>query len=664
LLGTAFVFAAVSSLSAQTGSGSTAAPNLGASGVANSSSSYPWNRKALSVRVQYVYDQSEMPGFPVTISAIRFRAADSSSASWTGGTYGGMTILMSHSVNAYNAQTNNFANNHGAGVTTVFSGSAVLTAGSGTGPGVPSKPYVSLTLAGGGFKYDPAKGPLLTDFASDGTKYTGGTTATNAVTSGTNKASRMFNLTDHLATTGSVQQNVGLVMEFDYTFTGTHISFSNDSGGGVPGTKVNFADTSITAGTGGILAHDWDLDGDGKFGDANTAKPSWTYNTPGKFDIGHKITTVHGTFTLIKTGLIEIVIPTASVPDLIQYQFNEVRGNLVANSATGSVAPSQGVVSNTGWQGQGKGPLFTPNEAGFGMMAQTATASSNGITTGYSLDVKGDITICWWQRMIATAPANAFGYVFGGSGSSFRCFNRGAAGTSMLFRGTSYGDLNFTKSLHDTNWHHMMVVVDDTNGEQRAYVDGELTNTVSGTANSHASTNTGFKVGYHTSAASNHAKWYDIDDFRFYTKALSLAEALGAGLAEAASTGNYGTLCYAGPGSAATISGNGAPTIGNATFAAELNGAGIAEPYAMVVGFFPGTAGYPLDISGVLGTGCVLECPLFLIQTGTTVGGAASMSLPIPAGPYEGLHAYVQAGFVGTTTHGATDLLDINIQKN
>ena len=51
-------------------------------------------------------------------------------------------------------------------------------------------------------------------------------------------------------------------------------------------------DGSKSTGTG--ITFDWDLDGNGVFGDANVAKPSFTYKTAGKFTARLKVTDPSG----------------------------------------------------------------------------------------------------------------------------------------------------------------------------------------------------------------------------------------------------------------------------------------------------------------------------------------------------------------------------------
>ncbi|MHC4514338.1 MAG: hypothetical protein ACYS5W_11625 [Planctomycetota bacterium] len=129
---------------------------------------------------------------------------------------------MSHGVNPSAKLGTTFSTNHGFGLQTVYAGAVKLTPGAGTGANIPSKPYVDITLQKI-FIYDPTKGPLLLDIASDGSKWvpnpgTGSVTVSNAVTftSDPKNVARMYNLSSHTATTGSFQDKVGLVMEITY----------------------------------------------------------------------------------------------------------------------------------------------------------------------------------------------------------------------------------------------------------------------------------------------------------------------------------------------------------------------------------------------------------------------------------------------------------------
>ncbi len=308
LAGALFAFALSPVLDAQ--NVNAVIPNVG-TGTATQRSSYPWNRKNGAVRVQYAYDSSELPLTSIIITRIKFRPWDGypSTTTWTGGTYGGITMKMSTASKDHAAITTTFSTNHGSDVTTVYSGSVNLTAGAGTGTGVASKYYVDMILQKS-FTYDPSKGDFLLDIASDGSKYVGGTTVPNAVTftADGKKATRMFNLTSRTATTGNLEANVGLVAELTFTpVAGIYPNF--DAVGVTRGPaplKVGFKDNSIDT-KGPITARLWDLDGDGKNDvTGNNKTPSFTYAKAGVYDVKLQVSGPSGTKSLTKKAVVTV----------------------------------------------------------------------------------------------------------------------------------------------------------------------------------------------------------------------------------------------------------------------------------------------------------------------------------------------------------------------
>jgi PKD repeat protein len=57
---------------------------------------------------------------------------------------------------------------------------------------------------------------------------------------------------------------------------------------------VNFDGTGSSDPNGDTLTYAWDLDGDGQFDDSTQAKPSYTYSTPGTYDVGLKVSDPDG----------------------------------------------------------------------------------------------------------------------------------------------------------------------------------------------------------------------------------------------------------------------------------------------------------------------------------------------------------------------------------
>ena len=316
---------------------------------------------------------------------------------------------------------------------------------------------------------------LLVDFITDGSLYTGGTAYFPAVDRfGQADAARVWSWGSITDPSGTYEMNCGLVMEFDFTFAGTHVDFYADELGAPVGQPIPFFDRSITSDASGIVAWAWDFDGDGTV-DSNLQNPRHTYSAAGRYDVSLTVTTNGGTTTTTRSGYVVAGDPVATVPDLLQYQFNDLRGPTVANGATSGFFPAEGTVSDNGWQGDpGVGRAgFRGNESGYGMLASTGVNDTNYVDTGAGLVWTGSISLCWWQRMDPAAPSNAWAYAFGGPGDVFTAYNRGGAYKSIAFIGTtSTGDLLCLKDLHHPNWVHLCLVIDDAAGTVTWYVDG------------------------------------------------------------------------------------------------------------------------------------------------------------------------------------------------
>lgn len=649
------------SLTAQT-SASLVVPDLTQTdGIANASSGQPWWATTTSVRTQQLYGSADFPyQTPLTITRIRFRPRDytPSSVSWTGGTYQ-MQIRMSTSPLTPATMTATYASNHGANELLVHNGPVALLPGSGNAPG-PSAPYVDLTLATP-FTYDPSQGSLVVDFLSDGALYTGGTAYFPAVDRyGQANAARVWHTGNTTQTTGIYENYSGLVMDFDFTFTGTFADFYADELGAAVGTAMQFTDRSITSAAGGITSWQWDFDGDNVV-DSTQQSPLHTFHAPGNYDVSLTVASASGQHTKTKMGYVVVGAPTGSVPDLIQYQFNEVRGNTVANTASGTTFPSIGTVSNTDWQqetGAGR-ETFRGNEAGFGSLGIRGVQDENWIDTGAPLNHNGSISVSWWQRMDPSAPSNAWAYAFGGPGGTFTAYNRGGAYSSIAYIGTAAtGDLLCLKDIHHPNWVHLCLVVDDAAGTVTWYVDGLPAGTKSYPANTNSIALSQFLVGKNDTSPT-HARYYATDDFRLYGRALSYGEVLGT-MQEGASAAHFGQGCaIAGPIS--QIDAVGRPALGNSAFAVDFANPLYANGIVALVGGLQAHANLPVSVAPHLGCGDLwvsIDMTVFGVTDGS---GNASRTVSIPANPaFTGLHLYLQyLSLIGTT-----DALDCNVQTH
>lgn len=629
-------------------------------GVANASTGQPWAMTTTSVRTQQLYGAGDFPyATPLTITRVRFypRTYVPSAASWTGGTYQ-MEIRMSTSAATAATMSTTYAANEGADMVVVHNGAVPLTAGSVPGPWVP---YVDLTLSTP-FTYDPIQGSLLVDMISDGTLYTGGTAYfPGARRYNQANGARVWHSGNTTDTSGTYENECALVMDLDFTFSGLHPDFYAGERGAPVGTAVQFHDRSITSDAGGITSWAWDFDGNGSI-DSNLQNPSHAYAAPGLYDVSLTVTDASSGSPQTKTrsACVVVGVTTPSVPDLIQYQFNEVRGTAVANTATGALFPAAGTVSNPGWHGDpGAGREgFGGIEAGYGVMGISGLTDDNVIDTGAGLAWTGSLSISWWQRMDATAPQNAWAYLFGGPGDTFSLYNRGGAYETARF-GTGVIDrLMCLKSLHHPDWVHQCIVIDDTVGVATWYVDGLPAGSKAFPAGTHVTTNTQFLVGKDINSAT-HARYYTNDDFRVYGRALSYGEVLGTMAGENASAGRFGSECWA-FGSVPTIGAIGRPVFGNGSFATTFTG-GVTNgniPLVAPIGFFA-AGGLPAPLPANFFCGNLEVSPDLIAFVTTDANGDATQSLPVPYAPeFVGLHVYTQ--FV--SLFGTTQALDLNLQ--
>lgn len=732
-------------------------PN-GTNGVeGNSSTGYPWNRAASVMHVQYCYDSTNFTlqgvNTPVVINRLRWRA-NSTTTAYTGGTYANVVIDLSTSAFDQAAQTTTFASNHGPDRTNVYTGTVTLLPSAGvptTSPLTPNIFYVDVTLTTS-FVYDPTSGgDLLMDIAFPAGSWTGGTAALPDCQTTGSLSSRLYNLSSDTAATGTRGTNIGIVVEVGYApAAGMYPAFSATPTSGTSPLAVQFTDQTFTSDPGGVLAWQWDLDGDSiidstvqnpsfvytacgdynvtlttvdathapatvtmpafitvdpltadfsaaptsgavplqvQFTDASTnatswawdfdndtvvdstlQNPLWVYTLPGVYSVRLSVNNACRSDSVLKTNLIQVVGATSNTqsPELLEFKFNEVRGETIANTASTTFMPATATVNTAGWQGDPGRPAFMGNEAGAGMLSNSNAASNtNLVNTGAPLTITGSMTLSWWDRQAGTPPSTS--YPFGGTGSAgVRIFTGGVAGTSLLYRGATLTGLTSGDVLATTNtqthigqWWHIALVIDDAAGTATWYFNGIPDPVVNYTPNTHVAAITEVHVGYHTSTSSSYTAYYDMDDVRLYARALSQAEIVAMMAAESPTSSLFGDGC-AGTIGVPTMSANSAPTLGNAGYAVTLGSAEDGRLAALVCGFQPRTVG-PIDLSPFLGTGCALQMDATAAFLSVTAGNAASQSLPIPnLAAISGMHLYCQWLLLGTTG-AVSPAIDISV---
>lgn len=279
--------------------------------------SYPWNRDTATpasndIRVQYLYDRSNFAGItqPIVITQLAFRA-ESTTTPWTGGNYTNCELRLGAGLAPVNATTS-FAGNYVSGVdpTPVFTGSVTVLPDPAP-LAAPAPGILGVTISGLNYLYDPTTEDLMVDIKHDGV-FTGTTTGGMITDTGGagGLGSRVYNLSDANAATGSIQANVAVVIEVTYQpSTGVFASFDIDKPNAGPGETVTFTSTSFTSDPAGFAALDWDFDGDG-LTDATGPTASTTFANCGPNPVTLTATAANGTD--MATNNVNIVGPTAA----------------------------------------------------------------------------------------------------------------------------------------------------------------------------------------------------------------------------------------------------------------------------------------------------------------------------------------------------------------
>jgi hypothetical protein len=271
----------------------------------------------------------------------------------------------------------------------------------------------------------------------------------------------------------------------------------------------------------------------------------------------------------------------------------------------------------------------------------------------------------WVRSAGSTTTAS---YAFGtltGTGPP-RCYYTGAYLSLRNWGGLGNVDMAGDLDLL-TGWNHVCVVIDDRAGMARWYLNGMP----SGTGRAFTPSSFTFQagnliVGSYSTTAGSFTRYFDIDDFRVYARALTPAEIATAMASESPAATTFGDGC-AGPATTPSIlAQNGAPALGNAVFRIEATDLEAGRPQAIFMGLSATGGGtLPLDISLLLGAsyaGCEFEVlpDLIAVPLPGTPSGGVNLALsndPILAG----LHVYAQAIVLGSLG-AASPALDVNLE--
>lgn len=450
----------------------------------------------------------------------------------------------------------------------------------------------------------------------------------------------------------------------------------------------------------------WDLDGDGQTDDT-TATPAFPYMDPGFYTVSVTVTTCGGTGSRTEIDFVRVHAPAP--PLLLQYQFNEVRGDETANTGHPcvSTAPEHGDAGAPGWQAGAGRPRFQAAEAGFGCLGRNPAGPL--VNSHWNTSLPAFWTVMWWQRMGPNPPqiqgggnptnrrVGFWGIDGGNNAQALKCFTEGEVDGHLAFvapgGGQGGGPVVTYVSSGDvqapaTNagvWRHVALVA--SANSLQWWFDGVPD------AGTFALSGTGLPIqtgellvggagdgAPGSSGLPNHnaTLWYDVDDFRVYAEARTAAQILQDLAAEAPSASRFDSGCGpAGPWPVPRILANGAPAIPNPHFALLLRDAQPNLDGLLVIGVEAHdwdlgggqVLTLPISLNGILvGSGCslgvvpALDPVALVLPMNTGPSGRIDLELPLPDVAFlRGVHFYAQwilFGAVGS----ATPVLDLNLQ--
>jgi len=350
----------------------------------------------------------------------------------------------------------------------------------------------------------------------------------------------------------------------------------------------------------------------------------------------------------MRTTLLVVLLTfslTLEAQDILHYKFDAGCGTDVINFADGSNVGSGTMVSTLA---NSPASSWTTGKWRGGMAgsSKTAPTGDNYVNCGWNVgNFSGSFSISMWIRNKPGNPQSiAFGYLFGTTGSSFRCFT-GASGKLFVggWGGTPSNLVNAADltTLLNKGYVHVVLVVDTSKSTATYYINGVADQPISLTG-SVAFSGTNFSVGkYSTSTTSP----MDFDEFLFTRKVLTAADVKRLGSSQQAGAGAFGT------GNAGTLTpGGGRPSLGNVLFHLTIKDTS-AVPFLLFIGSnrckLSNTHNLPADLGTILPgfTGVTVYTDIDLITlSGVLTNGTATMRLPVPNDPnLAGFCVYLQA---------------------
>jgi hypothetical protein len=344
-----------------------------------------------------------------------------------------------------------------------------------------------------------------------------------------------------------------------------------------------------------------------------------------------------------------ITASLAAQTDVLYYKF-EGGGTKALNYADNSPAPGEGPITNT--LTTAPTTSYVPGRFGEALTSGLTPApyQANYVDTGWAPSVTGDYTWAMWMRNSRGTAGPSLTYVAGVPVSGqFRIYG----GSSILLTvggagGATYYSTNANVyQLATAGWVHVAFVVDTTAMTATYYINGvpETPDPLTALPNIVGST---FYIGRQTTA--NAPSIYDIDEFRFLTRAATATEVQAWATLNGAGASEFGNAC----GASLTTT-NGLPQLGNPLFGFAVSAPAAASSLGVLaLGLSRTTWGavpLPLDLGLVLPplAGCQLECsPDVTLTVVTDAAGNAQQPLPLPADPaLDGFQLYAQTLLLG-----------------
>ncbi len=359
-------------------------------------------------------------------------------------------------------------------------------------------------------------------------------------------------------------------------------------------------------------------------------------------------------------ALLAVALPLAAQSlaaqsQVLYYKFDGVDAKAL-NYAAPSIAPGQGTVLNS----LTTAPTTSTVPGRFGEALTSgitpAPYQANVVDTGWAPNVTGDYTWAMWMNNSRGTAGPSLTYVAGIPVSgAFRIYS----GSSILLTvgnaggGTYYSTVANVYQLATAGWVHVAFVVDTTAMTATYYINGvpEAPRALTGLPNIQGST---FLIGRQLPTAA--PSIYDLDEFRFETRAVSATEIAAWATQNGAGSSAFGQGC-----DAAMAPRNGAPQIGNFFYELAVTS---SAPFGVGVVAFGlsrtsvGPIPLPIDLGAYLPgmAGCGFECsPDASVLV--VLDGAGSGAQPFPILPDQGLvgiQLYAQGLFVGGPRGNAT----------